>query len=187
MYSKQGMREDLKRLYIQPVNYLTLVLEELGELDQAMKRFEEAIEFCRDDSKVSCELSKLLVYARDLAIKSNNSRFLKKAVEYDEILVGMAREEFGQNDTRYAKAIFEKVNTCILAYPENVSQMLDDLDQAFSIEETSHQGSCLELILRIMVLKAKIVETKLQNTKLALSIYSKCLSIVDQGQIAIEP
>ena len=101
------------------------------------------------------------------------------------MLVDMAREEFGSADSRYAEAIFQKANTNVFVAPDDTASILDDLDTAYAIEEKQTKFSIL--MLRIMLLKAKLFENKLNNSKQALSIYSKCLLIVqEQPQIEKE-
>jgi len=88
----------------------------------------------------------------------------------------MVREDFGSADSRYAEAVFLKANTKLLARPNDTASILDDLDTAYAVEEKQNNSSIL--LLRIMLFKAKLFETKLVNFKQALSIYNKCIFIV---------
>ena len=144
-----------------------------------METYDEAIQLCKQTHDVKPELRKFLQQAREVAIKNTHKTpYLRKALHYDEMLVDMAREEFGSADSRYAEAIFQKANTSVLITPDDTASILDDLDTAYAVEEKQTEFSIL--MLRIMLLKAKLFETKLNNSKQALSIYSKCLLIVQE-------
>lgn len=64
---------------------------------------------------------------------------------------------------------------------------MDNLDEAYEAEERAVGDVYTVLKLRILLLKAKLFETKLSNAKQAMSIYSKCLLAVDQDKASIAP
>lgn len=60
-FGAKGLLQAIKRLYIPLYSYLTLTLEELGEVDHAMNAYQEAIDFCETKrDQVKPQLKSLL-------------------------------------------------------------------------------------------------------------------------------
>jgi len=77
--------QDAKRLYLQPICYLGLVYEELGEYEQALKTYDSAITLCEPVAgRVSVELRKIISYARTIALRDSlRKEHIERALEYD--------------------------------------------------------------------------------------------------------
>jgi tetratricopeptide (TPR) repeat protein len=93
LYSLEGCLYD-DRLYLKPLHYLTLALEDLDLLDEALSRYDEAISFCAKRPQLVIQQRQFLLKTKSILIKlaahKRKKDFLKKALDCDNMLVEIA-------------------------------------------------------------------------------------------------
>ena len=164
---------------LDPFKHLGAAYESIGENAYALKFvYDAAIQIIKDHSNQidKAEISELYKYFLQRAkaithaavmqitntrnMSADETRLVTRAKSYDEDLISIAEQEYGDQSSEYAAAHMDKVITLVAICHEDSQEIIDSLEIAIEAEKSAlekvQKKGPSSLLLRIQIYKGTI-------------------------------